>query len=73
MAISSVTATQVNAYTASMALGVLQGGVSDTTGAALLGVSSSSTTQSAYSANDLFGLNTGTSYVSLAADTFSSI
>lgn len=72
MAISSVTSTQVNAYTSSMALGLLQTGVSADSGAALLGISGTSSS-STYGADDLFGLNTGSSYVSLAADTFASV
>lgn len=72
MAISSVTSTQVSAYSSSMALGLLQTGVSADTGSALLGVGGTSSSSS-YSADDLFGLNTGSSYVSLAADTFASV
>jgi hypothetical protein len=72
MAISSLTATQIGAYTGSMALGLLQTGVTSSTQSALFGVSGTSTA-STYSADDLFGLNTGSSYVSVAGDTFASI
>jgi ribosomal protein L25 (general stress protein Ctc) len=73
MAISSVTATQVNAYSSSMALGLLQTGVSDSTGASsLLGVSSSSSS-SGYTAADLFGGSSSSSAFSIASDTFASV
>jgi hypothetical protein len=73
MAISSVTSTQVNTYSSSLAVGLLQTGVSDTSGASLLGVSAGSSSSSSYGAADLFGLSTGSSAVGLAADTFASV
>lgn len=73
MAISSVTAMQVNAYSSSMALGLLQTGVSDSTASTLLGGSSSSSSSSGYTAADLFGGSSSSSAVSIASDTFASV
>jgi hypothetical protein len=70
--ISSVTATQVAAYMGSMTNSLLQTGVTSSTSSALLGVSGASSSSS-YSAADLFGQSSGSTAVSLAADTFSSV
>jgi hypothetical protein len=72
MAISSVTATQVNAYSSSMALGLLQTGVSSNSSAsALLGGSSSSSSGDGVAG--LLGGSTGSTAFSIASDTFASV